>query len=503
MRHVVTRLGMAVVLWTAGVTPAAAQLPQIGVPKGTLRVEVGGDFAVANSRLFGGSQPLMADWNTDIGSAFIPELAGADARIRAITGDATYRLSAGRSSVRAATSQSSLVLSAALGLTGRLTLFGSVPFRRVRSQADLRLDSTTANAGLNPAAPQTATFFTQLDAALANLATKLSSGGFNGSTADSLLAVQTLATGTTFRNNMFGLLSDPASASPFVPTATSTAGALMLQFVDTLQARMVKLVVPGTFTTDPLLPSARLSEGAFRDFMVAVPGDVEAILRPNQLMFRQGDAEVGLAYTLFDHPTFRLAASGLVRLPTGLLDRSDNFFDLATGDGQTDLEGRLAADFARSFVGMRVSADYNRQLASTLQRRVFAPSQPLAYQYRLAEVRRDPGDEITLGVEPFIRMAPGFALAFGAFHWHHGADVVGYSGTPVAGVNASDLAIDTDRSATSLQVGMTYSSFAGIRGTSTPVEARWAYRKVVSASGGRVDETKTVWFQFRVFYKLW
>src|SRR5207344_1753588 len=54
LRHVVTRLGVAVVLWMAGVTPAAAQLPQIGVPKGELRLEIGGDFAVANSRLFGG-----------------------------------------------------------------------------------------------------------------------------------------------------------------------------------------------------------------------------------------------------------------------------------------------------------------------------------------------------------------------------------------------------------------------------------------------------------------
>ena len=81
--------------------------------------------------------------------------------------------------------------------------------------------------------------------------------------------------------------------------------------------------------------------------------------------------------------------------------------------------------------------------------------------------------------------------------------MVTYSGTPVAGVNASDLGIDTDRSATSVQVGMTYSSFAGIHGTSTPIEARWVYSKVVAASGGRVDKTRTLAFQFRVFYKVW
>ena len=503
MRHVVTRLGVAVVLWMAGTTPASAQLPQIGVPKGQLRLEVGGDFAVANSRLFGGEQPLAADWNADIGGAFLPEIAGADTRIRAITGNATYRLSTGRSSVIAATSRGTLVLSAALGLTKRLTIFGSVPFVRARSQAQLHLDSTTADAGLNPAAVGTTTFFTQLDAALANLSTKITNGDYNASPTQKALAIQTLADGTALRTDMFGLMSDPNTASPFVPTASSAAGTAILRVIDTLQARMVTLIVPGTFTADPVLPTARLSEAAFRSFITSGTGDVRAFLLGDSKIFRPGDSEIGLAYTLFDHPSFRLAASGLVRLPTGLISRSNYLFDVATGDGQTDVEGRVAADLARGFVGMRLSADYNRQLAATLQRRVFAPSQPLAYRYRLAEVRRDPGDELTLGIEPVIRLAPGFALAFGAFHWHHGVDVVSYSGTPVAGVNASDLGVDTDRSATSLQVGMTYSSWAGIRGTGTPIEARWAFRKIVSASGGRVDQTRTLWFQVRAFYKLW
>src|SRR5437868_13415183 len=166
LRHVVTRLGVAVVLGMAGVTPALAQLPQLGVPKGQLHVEIGGDFAVANARLFGGEQPRANEWNTDLGSAFIPELADADARIRAITGDATYRLSAGRSSVRASTQKGSLVLSAALGLTRRLTVFGSVPFVAARSEARLAFDSATANAGLFQGSAGTTAFFSALGAAL-------------------------------------------------------------------------------------------------------------------------------------------------------------------------------------------------------------------------------------------------------------------------------------------------------------------------------------------------
>lgn len=499
------------ILAAAAAAPARAQLPEIGVPRGQLRIEIGANFSVANAEFFGGERMLASEWNADIGGAFLPEIAGADTRIRTITGDANYRLSAGRSSVVASTQTGTLILSAALGITHRLTLFGTFPFVRARAQNRLTLDTTAADAGLNPADPafgtgagaiQTTNFFNEFDAALTTLATKIANGDYDGDLAQKALAQQTLADGTALRGEMYGLLLDPTSASPFVPVAASTAGTAIMGVVNGVQATLAGLSVGG-FTTDPALPTARLSEAQYRTFLTAPTGSVGGVLRGNETLQRPGDTEIGAVYTLIDGPALRVAATGLVRLPTGLIDRSDSFFDLGTGDGQTDLEGRIAADVTRGRFGARVSAGYNRQLASTLQRRVNAPSQPIAYRARLADVTRDPGDEVTLGLEPFIRMAPGFALAFGAFRWSHAADVVSYSGTPVAGVAASELAIGSQRSATALQAGMTYSSVAGIRGKGTPIEARWAYRTIVSASGGRVDKTRTVWFQVRAFYKLW
>jgi hypothetical protein len=202
-------------------------------------------------------------------------------------------------------------------------------------------------------------------------------------------------------------------------------------------------------------------------------------------------------------PAFRLAFTGLVRLPTGLIDRSDDFFDLGTGDGQTDLEFRAAADVATGIIGARFSASYNRQMAADFQRRIYAPSQPLAYRYRVATVNSDPGDEISLGVEPFLKLAPGFALTFGAFHWKHGEDKISYAGASVPGVAATDLAIGSERSATAIQGGLTFSSFSGVPGKVTPIEARFGYRKVVAGSGGAVDATKKLWFQVRAYYKVW
>jgi len=500
----------------AAATSAAAQLPQIGVPRGQIRLEIGGEFSTVNGSFLDGRQAYRSEWNTSLGSAFLPELTGADTRIRAITGDASYRLSAGRSSVNASTSGGSLVLSAAVGITSRITIFGTMPFVMVRSQQQLKLDSTDADAGFNPADPQFGTgagaiqtnlFFAQLDAALVTLATKINNGDYNANPADLALAQATLASGTALRSNMNGLLRDPTTASPFVPLATSTAGTAILGVVTGLQGTLGTLGVAG-FSAVPALATARMNDAAYRGFITNSFGPVQGFLLGDERIQRPGDTELGAVWTMIDRwgerrPAVRLAFTGLVRLPTGLVDRSDDFFDLGTGDGQTDLEFRAAADLATGIIGARFSASYNRQMAADFQRRIYAPSQPLAYRYRLTTISSDPGDEVSLGIEPFLKLAPGFAATFGAFHWKHGGDKVSYSGTPVPGVDVNDIAIGSERSATAIQAGLTFSSFSGVPGKGTPIEARFAYREVVAGSGGAVDATKRLWFQVRAYYKVW
>lgn len=494
------RVALATLVLALGGSSLQAQMPSVGVPKGHLRIEVGGEFATVNKSLLGGERPYADAWNTDIGEGFIPELAGTDARIRAITGNASYRLSAGRSSVAASTQVGRGVVSAALGITGRLTVFGTLPFVRTRAQTRLGIDTTNADAGLAPLASANTGFFSQFDLALAKLADSIAAGKYAG--AQLTLANQTLASGTAIRNAMFGLFGDTATASPFIPTDSSATGTAMRGAISSLQSTLNGLSITG-WSSQPTLAPHRLTEDEYKGFLSAPGDEVGSIFRGNQVLQRPGDAEVGLVYTVIDRPDLRVAATGLVRLPTGLLDRSENFFDLGTGDGQTDLEGRVVTDIAHGRLGARLTFGYNRQLESTIQRRVFAPSQPLAYAYRAAEITRDPGDETTLGIEPFVRLAPGFAFSAGMIRWSHGADEVRYAGVAVPGVPASDLAIGTKRSSTALQVGLTYSSLAGITGRGTPIEARWAYSSVVSASGGRVDKTKTLVFGFRAYYKVW
>jgi hypothetical protein len=485
------------------VTVGEAQLPQVGVPRGQLRLEIGADFSVANAAFFDGTQgALRGEWNGDLGSSIDPNLSGAETLIRTLTGNATYRLSAGRSTVRASAQTGTAVLSAGLGLTKRLSLFGTLPFVRARAQTHLSLDSTGANVGFNPADPNFGTvggpaaataFLNDFQTALNTLAAKIANGDYNADPPTLALANQTLTDGTALRGQLATLLTGPNSQ--FVPLATSTESLAILSLLHGVQGTLdVDLGVPG-FTSEPGFAATPLTTADYRGILTDGSGPVGAIYRGDQTLQRPGDFEVGAVYTVIDAPRFRLAATGIVRLPTGLADRPDDFFDVGTGQGQTDIEGRLTADFVRGMVGARVSAGYNRQLAGTLERRTSAA--PLAYASTLAEVSRDPGDEVTLGFEPFLRLAPGFALTLGVQHGSRGAEEYTLSG----GGSAPGAA--PAQSATLFGGGFTYSSFDGRPSRGTPVEARVAFREVVSATGGIVERTRTAWFQLRMFYTLW
>lgn len=483
--------------------PAAAQLPRIGVPKGQLRVEIGAQFDGINDELNGGTRPLHDAWNADLGPGLDGNLSVSQSLIQTITGNAGYRLSAGRSQITAQNSVGTGVVSAALGVTSRLSVFALLPFVRARWQVRLRLDSTAANVGFNPADPvfgttagaaATATFLAQMHAALDTLQTRITSGYYDGSPATKAVAQQTLASGTALEGELGTLYG--GAASPFVPLATSAEGVAIKGLIDSLQSTLsTTLAVPG-FAADPVFAAARLGESDYHNYLTNFNGPIRSGLAPDQYIQRQGDMELGANLTLLERPAVRVVATGLVRLPTGLLDRSDNFFDLGTGDGQTDLEGRLAADVARGRFGARVSGGYNRQLARTLERRT--GTTPILWQYTAENVSLDPGDVVSLGVEPFVRLAPGFALALGAFHVSRGAD----RWTFASGAGSAPGG-NPKSTTTALQAGLSYSSFAGITGLGTPVEAQWAFREIVSATGARTDKTRTVWMTLRVYYQLW
>lgn len=498
----------------ASASTATAQLAPVGVPAGVLRVELDGRMDIWDSQFLAGTRvPLASDLSSPaLGSAVLPFLADADTRLQRLTGTSDYHLSLGGLTGDELRDTGTLDFGLSLGLTKAVTVFGRIPLVHARAQGSIALDPSTADAGVNPGATSQADFFGQLDAAITELNTNISSGAYAGDPAKLALAQSTLASADALGSDLFGLLADPATASPFVPTSSSAAGTAVEANVAALQSTLANDLGVTGFTAVPLLPSDPLTGDELRALISDPTGPV-GLRAANQKLTYRGDAETGVAVTLLDHwdragrrGGFRAAVEGLVRYPTGLRPRADRLFAIGTGDGQTDLEVRATVDLGSGNVGVRLEGDYNRQLPSDITARVAAPSQPLTGIGLITAVRDNPGDVTTVAARPFFRLARTLAIQGTALRWSRGADEVSYASAAdeIAGVDASVLAIDTKASATVLGIGLTYSNPGAMRpgGKGLPVDAAWSYERVVKATGGRVANTHSMTARFRVYFGL-
>lgn len=499
---------------------AHAQLPPLTVPKGHLRMDLGGSFNTWDRRFrLGQSEDAAQDFIRDaVGSDFWPGLRPGDSLLTRITG-LTNVLNLGSTTASQHVFVGSASLGLAYGLTSRLTLFGVVPFRRVQVRSTLGQDSATANAGLNPADPtfgdglgatQDATFFAQFDAALTSLQGKLSSGFYDGDPAAKQLAEQTLAAGTSLRTDLFALLLDPATASPFLPTVSSAAGAAILQKVGTLQTVLTGLTVTG-FTLAPALPARRVGASEFEDFITNGAGPVAGSL-DSPVITSLGDIELGAAYLFLDRrrddgmSSLRVAGQALVRLRTARLDSPDRFFDVGTGDRQPDVELGLAADVRRGRLGARLSGRYNLQLAGTPQKRIAPPSVPMPWANTLAMVTHTPGNELRLGLQPFFALTRTFALTISGQYVNHATDGYGLpeGQAEIPGYPVAQLAEESQASWIEASAGLTFAAPLEVKGDQPhrPLDAGLGYHVVVSASGGRVPRTADFRFFLRYYTKF-
>lgn len=489
-----------------------AQLPPVGVPGGVVRLELDGSLETFDRRFrLGQRESYGADLSSPaLGSDRIPLLADADARVGRIIGNTSYHLNLGGLTTDALADVGTGSLGLSLGLTNHLAIFGRIPLVRARVQPTMQLNSTNADGGLNPGVTNQTAFFEDFDAALGALSNKLAAGDYDSDPVTKALAQATLADATGLRTDLFGLLADPATASPVVPTSSSATGAAILARVGGLQNTLAStLGVPG-FEIAPALPQDPVGEDGLRQVLT----DPLALrLGQSSVTFR-GDAEIGAALTLIDHwdrgvhrGGVRTALSGLVRLPTGRRALANRPLAIGTGDGQTDIQVDLVTDLGAGAFGARLGASYLRQLPATILGHVTPPAQPFAGPDRLRLVRWDPGDVLAISVLPFVRLARTLALQAGVQHWSRRSDRVSYASPAdaVPGVDPGVLAGETAANATVLSVGITYANPGRLRpgGTGLPVDASWSYERVLRAGGGRVPDSRAVRGKLRMYFGLW
>ena len=503
----------------AAVTPAAAQLPALGVPRGKLRVELSGRFTDWTQRFRDGTkEEAAADFiRSNADAAWLPTLGETEAVLARIVGAPTPGLSLGRTDASVLASAGAGGIGLAFGITSRLTVFGNLPFVRMRVQQTLGLDSTAANLGLNPAHPafgtdagraQAVLLLNELGAVLATLGLRLQSGDYDADPALKALAEATLARGTAMRTDLDALFGE-LSGSPFLPVAGTAAATTLAGAIDQLRATLeTNLQVPG-FTASAPLPVQRVSGEEFLSVVTAAGGPFAFRPLPSPIIMATGDAELGASFTWLDRRSatgrgFRSVLLGTARLPTGYLARSDELLALSSGDRQLDVQGDLVTDLEAGGFGARLTGRYVYQRPGRIDRRVRDPDQPIAASRLLTQLVRDPGDIIEGMVEPYMRIAPSLALVGGARLWSKGEDRWSYApGTAgIPGVDPQLLGRGSRERAVALSAGVSF-VHSGLRRDGTqgqPMEAGLRYEWVAASSAGRVAATRAVSILLR-FYR--
>ena len=510
-------------LLAANTAPLLAQLPPLTVPKGHWRAEITGNLQTASERYRNGSKEDLAfDFERDnAGSNFFPALIPADSLLKKIAGFDDSRIRLGATSASWSVTTGTAGVGLAYGLFSRLTLSVNVPIIRQKVRSTFLLDPEFSNSGFNPADPQfgttagqsqTAQFFAQFGGAMAALQQRIASGAYDADPAQKALAEQTLANGSVLRDDLFALILGGGTASPFLPTVGSVVGNTIIGKVNALQGTLAGLGVT-SFTTNVALPANVVDQENFEDFISNQSGPVAGSLSTPSLS-SLGDIEIGAAVSIIDQlgtagvrRGVRLAAQGLFRVRTSALDDPARFFDVGTGDRQPDVEGALVGDGVLGMFGARVMAGYTLQLAGTASKRISPPELPIAYANTLGQVSRTPGNIMTFGIAPFVRLAETFAVTGGVTYRKKGSDQVSLAAgqAEIPGAPASLLEIDTDGSWSTAALGLTFSApLLNKDGKErTPMDAGFLWEGIIGSTGSlRVPATAGVRFWFRFYGRL-
>jgi hypothetical protein len=518
------------------------------IPRGMVRVRVLPSFArydsrFARSAVEGSSTvPLAAALAVDsLGVAQIPGLSTSEVALRTLTGDASFRLSLGRSTSVATARVATTVITAEYGLTRWLTIGGLLPIVQSRSELFVTLnqdDDANANVGPNPVRAGTSDAATtarlqaialqgQLTTVGTSLATRLAACDANPASDPScptILAnradvLSLLAETSAFGNAvslLFGTTSQDAG-QPFAPlSSTSTASAISTRLT-TLTTRLRGYV--GS-TADQIVATVPVAPGpaGFADIQDLLLTS-EFGLSPDSLSqtyrLNVGDIELGAKLLVLERgawtPTAaapspwlrtRLTLTGLVRLGTGspTLERIPHrYLETGTGDGQTDLEGGALLDVG---LGPRVAvfaaARYTRQFGEVDAGRVPDENGVIHPFTPLHEGSKRLGDVFLAELTPRVLIGRYFGVDAHYALISRADDE--YSPTDAGAAPLRRGGFTEQR----IGLGLSYSTLRGMRTREPrlPVEVSIAHIETLAGSNGMVPRASRDQLELRLYYRL-
>lgn len=502
--------------------PLAAQvLDQMLVPRGQLRLQAQPVFTLWDAR-FGRTddgveqQEELGDDLTDPTSlTLFPGIGTLAQLLESITGTSGYTPVLGSSAGRVTQDVTRIDFGGHLGVTDWLTIGAVVPWTRTNTAVDhiFTPDTLNGDLGLNPAfsnASAVDAFLLALsnaDASAQNNATSICSSGPSAActTAQSLAARTSAFSGST---------RAAYAASAFFPVAGSVVAGSLSQMAAALDADLT-----GAGLTGIAAQMAFATQAASAADIALLPGMAGAGIEGASLttragLWQVGDVEVTALVRLLDNSPrsgpppavgYQVTAGFLARLPTGTPEDPDVFLDIGSGDGQTDLEGSLAARFSLgSRFGLAVGGRYGVQGSTTLTRRVAPLEEALPAVTTRQVVTFNPGAYMALDVVPQFRLGDDLSVTAQYRFFHKKRDEFTLV-DPTLPLDPTVLGRESGVKLHVAGVGLRYDTVATwlAGGGARPMQIHLRVVRAVAGGGGHVPVSTSVEAGIRLFKRFW
>ena len=519
------------------------------LPRGVLRIRALYQVAEFNERYglntpgraAGALEPLAVDFNLDtIGVTTFRNLAPLEAGLRTLSGIPTFGLTLGATRVSSDVTVMATPIVAEFGVLENLSVGLLVPIVRTRNEILFQANppGSVANVAFNPALAvedartQNTTAVLDLLTAAGQLEAQVAGGcGTGASDPRCVLVGQTrqFAAGLAqiYGTNEITGLPVSTTGSPFVPLASSDVQMAIAARIAGFDQAYTAQGITAISGVTPFGAEAPLSTSDAQRILTEEAFGINA--DPLQTITRSGigDVELGAKFRFLDTfeqrgmdrmtPrgfNYRASVGANVRFGTGEEQAANNFVDVGTGNGQTDIETRAFLDllfgtrFWTSLVGR-----YGWQLADERVMRITdVPERALAPEYREREVQRDLGDYYEFEVVPRFVINDYFGIAGTYFYRHNYEDR--YEGTflvPGSVTGFGDLELDastldqqTEIYEHRLGAGFTFSTVKAFNDGKAPLPLELIYHhfQTTRGYGGNVPKLFVDQLQLRVYARL-
>jgi len=461
----------------------------------------------------GGQVSLGSDFSSaTVGSGIFPGIASLEEALAIADPGNTFGIDMGSTRVSLYRERIELPIRLEAGVFDWLSIGGTLPLSKRRAEIFVDVDGEGANAGVSPTLTDptaVSDFLGQYGAATSALASRAedvcTASGPTSSACEDISLVRDAVSdfGDALESSYLG-----SAAFPLAETDAATALQAWLTELQQRAGTAGVTALPGTLP----LSTQTLDDETFGAIVADEGGSIQADpLEDWQSSWEMGDVEVFanarlLGSSLLQREegagaTFMFGVGALMRLGTGTPDSPDNFIDLGTGDGTTDLEGRAFFNLrASDRFGAWANVTYGVQGSTQLQRRVARSDQPLAPLASRQTVEVTPGSYLEAEFVPRLHLTDQVALTGSVRYLDKAVDEY----AAVAGSGGYDVSVLEDGTAmklTEIGAGASFSSLIGEEGRL--MEARFRYVWSVSGSEGRFRKVNRLEFGMRLFRRFW